>query len=83
MVLLLPQALLRKGLDGQVANMASPRCPGVLQRVPAAQVGHSLFFLSLRGTVLDGTQGVPCLTDLSPTESFVRDRPRPDEEHST
>lgn len=53
---LLPPAPLRLGPGGPAANMASPRCPGVLLRAPAAQVGalhipsalcHSL--TSLRG----------------------------------
>lgn len=80
MVLLLHRALLHQGLGGPAANTASPRCPGVLLRVPAAQVGHFLSLLSLRSAVLDGTQGA-----LTPwtchQQSHLLDCTRPDEEH--
>lgn len=80
MVLLLHLALLHQELGGPAANTASPRCPGVLLRVPAAQVGHFLSLLSLRSAVLDGTQGA-----LTPwtchQQSHLLDCTRPDEEH--
>jgi hypothetical protein len=42
---LLPRALLHLVLGGSVANTASLRCPGVLLKVLAAQVGVSSLYL--------------------------------------
>lgn len=72
MVLLLPQVPLRQGLGGPAANTASLRCPGVLLKALAAQVGVTSLPSFPSPSSPWGLEAGPCSMDLPPTQTLIR-----------